>query len=160
LGCAFDLRRRLNGRAETTVSLEIISWYFFLMKEAPMKAKAPVPQSKEIAVIAKATLRAAEHLGLSAKMLARVIGVSEPTISRLKTGAAVLERGGKPFELAVLFVRLFRALDAIAGGDETVARAWLVNSNLVFDEAPINRIMSIAGLLDVIAYLDARRAIL
>jgi hypothetical protein len=36
----------------------------------------------------------------------------------------------------------------------------LVNPNLVFNEAPINRIMSIAGLLDVIAYLDARRAIL
>jgi hypothetical protein len=93
-------------------------------------------------------------------MLARVIGVSEPTVSRLKTGAAVLERDGKPFELSVLFVRLFRALDAVTGGDEAVARAWIVNPNLVFDDAPINRIMSIAGLLDVIAYLDARRAIL
>ena len=125
-----------------------------------MQAKAQISPSKESAVITKATLRAAERLGLTAKMLARVIGVSEPTISRLKTGAAVLERGGKPFELSVLFVRLFRALDAMTGGDEAIARAWMVNPHLVFNDAPIHRIMSIAGLLDVIAYLDARRAIL
>ncbi|MCW2318974.1 hypothetical protein M2322_004543 [Rhodoblastus acidophilus] len=92
-------------------------------------------------------------------MLGKVIGVSEPTVSRLKTGAAVLERDGKPFELSVLFVRLFRALDAMTGGDEAVARVWLASPNLVFNDAPINRIMTIAGLLDVIAYLDARRAI-
>jgi DNA-binding XRE family transcriptional regulator len=125
-----------------------------------MKTETHISQPREGVVIAKATLRAAERLGLTAKMLARVIGVSEPTISRIKTGVAVLERNSKAFELLVLFVRLFRALDAIVGGDEAAARAWLVNPNLVFNEAPINRIMSIAGLLDVIAYLDARRAIL
>jgi predicted transcriptional regulator len=125
-----------------------------------MRARTHIPQPSESAVITKATLRAAERLGLTAKTLARVIGVSEPTISRLKSGAAVLERGGKSFELSVLFVRLFRSLDAIAGGDEAVARAWLVNPNLVFKEAPIHRIVSIAGLLDVIAYLDARRAVI
>ncbi|WP_264583477.1 MbcA/ParS/Xre antitoxin family protein [Rhodoblastus acidophilus] len=128
------------------------------MKAASKSPKTPSP-SKETAVIAKATLRAAERLGLTAKMLGKVIGVSEPTVSRLKTGAAVLERDGKPFELSVLFVRLFRALDAMTGGDEAVARVWLASPNLVFNDAPINRIMTIAGLLDVIAYLDARRAI-
>jgi predicted transcriptional regulator len=125
-----------------------------------MRAKTHIPQPSESAVITKATLRAAERLGLTAKTLSRVIGVSEPTISRLKSGATVLERGGKSFELSVLFVRLFRSLDAIAGGDEAVARAWLVNANVVFKEAPIRRIVSITGLLDVIAYLDARRAVI
>jgi hypothetical protein len=127
--------------------------------EVTMKAHAHSSSTSESAVIAKATLRAAERLGITSKILARIIGVSEPTISRLKTGAANLERGTKPFELAILFVRLFRSLDAIAGGDETVARAWLVNQNTVIGDAPVNRIISIAGLLDVIAYLDARRAV-
>ena len=36
----------------------------------------------------------------------------------------------KSFELALLFIRLFRSLDAIVGGDEAVARAWLRNENL------------------------------
>ena len=71
----------------------------------------------------------------------------------------LLERGTKPFELAVLFVRLFRSLDAIVGGDEGIARAWLKNANTAFDGAPIEKIQSISGLVDVIAYLDSRRAL-
>jgi uncharacterized protein (DUF2384 family) len=125
-----------------------------------MKTEALVSRPAETAIVAKAVLRAAERLGMTAKTLSRVIGVSEATLSRLKAGTAQLERDGKPFELSVLFVRLFRSLDAIVGGDERAARAWLVNRNLVFEDSPINLIVSVAGLLDVIAYLDARRAII
>ena len=76
----------------------------------------------------------------------------------MKTDDFSLAPGTKPFELAVLFVRLFRSLDAIVGGDPQVARAWLVNSNEALDGRPADKIRTIAGLLDVIAYLDARRA--
>ena len=116
-------------------------------------------RATEAAVVAKAAVRAAERLGLPARTLATVIGVSEPTLSRIKTGKAVLGRGTKPFELAVLFVRLFRSLDAIVGGDEVVARAWLRNPNTALGAAPLERIVTIPGLMDVIAYLDARRAL-
>lgn len=119
---------------------------------------APV-KSSESAVVGAAVLRAADRLGLKARTLARVIGVSEPTLSRIKSGASALERGTKPFELAVLFIRLFRSLDAIAGGDERVARAWMINPNTALGAPPIDRIVTIPGLLDVIAYLDARRAL-
>ncbi len=116
-------------------------------------------RAEEGAVVTRATLRAAARLGLKARKLAQVIGVSEPTVSRLKSGSVVLERGSKSFELAILFVRLFRSLDAVTGGDETVARAWLVNPNTALGGAPIDRIVGITGLFDVIAYLDARRAL-
>ncbi|TIU59979.1 MAG: DUF2384 domain-containing protein, partial [Mesorhizobium sp.] len=53
----------------------------------------------------------------------------------------------------------FRSLDAIVGGDESIARAWLKNANTAFDSAPIEKIQSISGLVDVIAYLDSRRAL-
>ena len=109
-------------------------------------------------VVTKAVLRAAEQLGVTAKALSSVIGVSEASLSRMKTDDFSLAPGTKPFELAVLFVRLFRSLDAIVGGDPQVARAWLVNSNAALDGRPVDRIRTIAGLLDVIAYLDARRA--
>lgn len=110
-------------------------------------------------VLAKAILRAAERLGLTARMLGAVVGLSEPTISRLKRGEFILERGAKPFELAVLFVRLYRSLDAIVGGDETVARAWLRNDNTALGGKPIEKIETVSGLVDAIAYLDARRAL-
>jgi len=58
-----------------------------------------------------------------------------------------------------LFIRLFRALDAIAGGDEAVANAWLKNENLALGGAPLVLIQSVPGLVHVLAYLDARRAL-
>jgi len=113
----------------------------------------------ENTVLTRATLRAADLLDITARMLASVIGVSEATVSRMRRQEVLLERGTKPFELAVLFVRLFRALDAIVGGDETIARAWLKNANTAFDGVPLEKIQTITGLVDVIAYLDSRRAL-
>ncbi|MDX3928785.1 MAG: MbcA/ParS/Xre antitoxin family protein [Shinella sp.] len=113
----------------------------------------------EGAVITKAVTGAAERLGLTARALAMVIGVSEATVSRMRKRDFLLERGTKPFELAVLFVRLFRSLDAITGGDEAVARAWMTAENRALGGRPADRIASISGLTDVLAYLDARRAL-
>jgi hypothetical protein len=58
-----------------------------------------------------------------------------------------------------LFIRLYRSLDAIVGGDGAVARSWLRNDNTVLGGKPVDLMRTIAGLMDVIAYLDARRAI-
>jgi len=71
----------------------------------------------------------------------------------------VLEASSKPFELALHLVRLFRSLDAIVGGHQAVARAWLANENTALAARPLDLIQSIAGLMNVIAYLDARRAL-
>ncbi|MBN9548240.1 MAG: DUF2384 domain-containing protein [Alphaproteobacteria bacterium] len=124
-----------------------------------MQRPAAATATAENAVITKATLRAADLLDITARTLALVIGVSEATVSRMRRQEFLLERGTKPFELAVLFVRLFRSLDAIVGGDETVARAWLRNPNTTLDGTPVEKILTIAGLVDVIAYLDSRRAL-
>src|SRR5262245_52227822 len=113
----------------------------------------------DAAVATKAVLRAAERLGLSNKVLARVIGVSEATVSRMSAGSYQLARGEKPFELALLFVRLFRSLDAIVGGDETVSTAWMRSDNLALGGTPLTLIQSIPGLVHVLAYLDARRSL-
>ncbi len=119
----------------------------------------PAAPPQEAGVITKATLRAAEKLGIRNNVLARIVGVSEPTVSRMRKGEYVLERGQKAFELAILFVRLYRSLDAIVGGDESVAADWIKNQNTVLDSKPIELIQTVAGLADVIAYLDSRRAL-
>jgi hypothetical protein len=111
-------------------------------------------------VLGKAVLRAANHLGLSARALGDVIGLSEPTVSRLKRGEFALARETKPFELAVLLVRFYRSLDAIVGGDETVAKAWMRNDNTALGGKPIEMIKTVPGLVNAIAYLDARRAVI
>lgn len=110
------------------------------------------------AVVTKAALRAAAHLGLSNRSLARVIGVSEATVSRMGAGTYVLKTEDKAFELALMFLRLFRALDALAGGDAQTSRAWLRNENLALGGVPIVLIESLSGIINVVGYLDAQRA--
>jgi uncharacterized protein (DUF2384 family) len=111
------------------------------------------------AVVTSAALRAADRLGLNGTVLARIVGVSEPTISRMRRGDYRLTREQKPFELAVLFIRLYRSLDAIVDGDDQVAQSWMRNENTLLRGRPLDLIQSVAGLTHVIQYLDARRAV-
>jgi hypothetical protein len=111
------------------------------------------------AVVSKALLRSAELLGLTARELSTVVGLSEPSISRLKRNEGTTgPLTGKSYELALLFIRLYRSLDAIVGGDDTVARQWMRTDNTMLGGKPLNRIKTIDGLAHVLAYLDARRA--
>jgi predicted transcriptional regulator len=125
----------------------------------PVAVKSPQVRSDQRTVLTKAVLRAADKLAVSQAALASIVGVSEAQISRMRSGDATLQPDSKAFELAVLFVRLFRSLDIIVGGDEAVARAWLANSNLALDAKPAEKIRTVPGLMDVIAYLDARKSL-
>jgi hypothetical protein len=111
------------------------------------------------AVLSKAVLRAAERLDLSNTALAKILGLSGPTITRMRQGAYTIERNDKAFELAALFVRVYRSLDAIVGGDDAVAAAWLKSDNTVLQDKPANLLQKVTGLIDVLHYLDARRAL-
>ncbi|MEO8798393.1 MAG: antitoxin Xre-like helix-turn-helix domain-containing protein [Polyangiaceae bacterium] len=108
-------------------------------------------------VVTKATSRAASMLGLSQKELARILGVSESTASRMASGKHVLDVGKKEGELALLFVRVFRSLDALVGGSEDKARAWLTAENTHVGGIPKERIQNVEGLVHVAQYLDAMR---
>ena len=125
-----------------------------MLRLEPRRAAA-----SESAVATKAALRAAGRLGLSNKVLGKVIGVSEATVSRMGSGSYTLTPSDKAFELAMLFVRLFRALDAVTGGDETVASTWLRSENAALGATPLVLIQSVSGLIHVLGYLDARRAL-
>jgi transcriptional regulator with XRE-family HTH domain len=123
-----------------------------------IKSKA-LSAPSEASVLTKAALRAAEQLGMTNKALANVIGVSEATVSRMRSGGFTLQPAHKSFELAILFVRFYRSLDAIVGGDHAVASAWLKNRNTALDSVPLTLIQTVSGLMNAIHYLDARRAI-
>ena len=122
----------------------------------PSPRPTPAPLS-DAAIVAKALTRAADRLHVNNKVLARIIGLSEASVSRLKKGDTPLEN--KPFELGVLFVRLYRSLDALTGGDDQVSATWLASPNSALSGTPLELIQSVTGLTQVIAYLDARRAL-
>lgn len=109
-------------------------------------------------VLSKAVARAAERLGLSRALLARVLGVSPATITRLYAGAYALDQGRKEWELALLFARAFRSLDSIVG-DAATAKKWLESENLGLNGRPIDLIRNTEGLVRVVQYLDASRGL-
>ena len=115
------------------------------------QGKAEAPE-----VLRKALIAAGERLGLRGKELAVVIGSSEASVSRLRSGRG-LDPATKEGELALLFVRLYRSLDALVGGDDEKARAWLHAENDHLGGIPAERIRTIEGIVDVVQYLDAMR---
>ncbi|HEY5974412.1 MAG TPA: antitoxin Xre/MbcA/ParS toxin-binding domain-containing protein [Geobacteraceae bacterium] len=111
-------------------------------------------------VLSKALIRAADQLDLSQASLSHVLGVSASTVSRLYAGVYQLAPEKKEWEFAVLLVRLFRSLDAIVGGIREDARRWLNSQNRALaDQKPVDLIISAEGLVRVVTYLDARRAV-
>jgi hypothetical protein len=107
-------------------------------------------------VLAKATLSAAARLGVRNRQLGEIIGTSEASISRLSAGRG-LDPSRKEGELALLFLRLFRSLDTLVGGDDAKARAWFHAENDHLNGVPAARVRTVEGLVDVVQYLDAMR---
>lgn len=108
------------------------------------------------AVLGKAVARAAERLGISKSLLAQVLGVSPPTVTRLYSGNYQLDPKRKEWDFALLFVRVFRSLDSMVGNEST-ARQWLNSDNLGLGARPIALICNTEGLVRVAQYLDASR---
>ena len=146
-------RDELHGNAEPAehaVSCKcMFSSLFFLVQQS---VTAPDPA----AVVARAVVATADRLGLSNRELATITGVSEASVSRLRHGRGV-HPDSKEGELALLLVRLYRSLDALVGGDDAKARAWMHATNVHLGGVPAERIRSVEGLVDVIQYLDAMR---
>lgn len=115
------------------------------------------PKADAAATLTKAVVRAAGLIGVTQQSLSRILGVSAATVSRMFSGQYRLapERG-KEWELAVLFVRMYRSLDAIFGHADA-AQQWLNGDNLALMGKPVELIQSTEGLVRVLHYLDAHR---
>jgi len=120
----------------------------------PTAAQRPDPA----AVLTKGLLRASELLDLTSATLARVLGVSEASISRIVSGARRVDPDSKEGELALLLIRVYRSLDALVGTDAAQRKAWMDSHNRGLNGRPLELIQRAAGLAAVVAYLDAMRA--
>ena len=115
------------------------------------------PAPDKAMVLGKATIRAAQELQLSHAALARVIGLSEPTISRIAGGRGI-DPQSKEGQLALLVVRLFRSLDPLVGSDAQKRHDWLRSHNKALNGTPAALIETPTGLVNALAYLDGMRA--
>lgn len=115
-----------------------------------------LPDDEQVLTVAVA--RAADLWRLTNETLGRIIGVSGPTASRIRSGQKRLLRDTKPFELGQYFIRLFRSLDALTGSDDESAISWLTTENTDLGGRPIDRIKTVKGLAEVSNYVDDFRA--
>jgi hypothetical protein len=124
----------------------------------PLQLRAPDPYGEEgAAVLARAFERAASAVGLSRAAQGRMLGVSEASLSRLAHGSRAIDARSKEGELALLFLRAWRSLDALCGGDGEKTRAWMQAENDHLGGKPAELVESVTGLVHVLEYLDAMR---
>lgn len=126
-------------------------------KDSPPRSRTGARPDRSV-VLTKAMARAAERVGLSTqKDLARVLGISPPSVSRMIGGSRSLDPDSNEGQRAVLFLRIWRSLDALVGGDERAARDWFWAPNQHLGGKPAERVGTITGLVHVADYLDALR---
>lgn len=113
------------------------------------------PQPGE--VLAKATVRASQLLGLSGAALGRTIGLSEPSVSRIVKGDKPIEPASKEGELALLLVRVYRSIDALVGTDDQKRQTWMNTHHKVLGGVPLKLVQRVEGLVATLHYLDGMR---
>ncbi|VAW84629.1 hypothetical protein MNBD_GAMMA18-2069 [hydrothermal vent metagenome] len=117
-----------------------------------LEQHAPQPE----AVLAKAVLNASLQLGLKQADLAAVLGIHRTAVSRLKSLPS-LDPKSKQGELALLLIRVARALFALTGGDNDWIQHFMQTSNKVTGGVPAEQIKSIQGLMRVLQFVDGVR---
>ena len=126
-----------------------------MARTAPTQLAMNKPQ-----VLTKAVVNTATYLDLPKGKLAHILGFSSATVTRLYSDTYRLSPDKKEWDFAVLLVRLFRSLDSIVGGAADDAKKWLASENKAFaGRKPVELIESTEGLVRVVTYLDACRAI-
>lgn len=123
-----------------------------------MNAAKPIVALGPESVLTKATLRAADLLGLQNADLAKIIGVSSATVSRYRNSGSEISPGTKPGELALLLVRIFRSLDPLVGADNELRTSWMHSHNKALGGVPAQLMRKPDGLTRTLAYLDGMRA--
>lgn len=109
------------------------------------------------ALVTRAFVEAGRELGMTLGQLARVVGVSESAMKNYSRGSANL-RSAKDQELSLGFIRVYRALFAILGGDREQMQHWMRTPNRhLNDQTPAQLVENYQGLAEVNVYLDAMR---
>lgn len=124
------------------------------------ESKSTTPEENKY-IIRKAVLRASKILKVNQKELSEILGFSESKASRLfnVNSDTYIEPNTKEWDLAVLFLRMFRSLDSLFGGQESEYILWFNSYNQHLQGRPCELVKKIEGIVEVVHYLDAYRGL-
>lgn len=107
--------------------------------------------AEDARVLSKVTRRAGEELGLSGTTVAAIVKRSRTRL------ADPMRPDTATGELALMFVRVYRGLYALMGGDADAMHRWLHGMNSATGGVPVEQMHRIEGLVGVLRYVDAMR---
>lgn len=113
---------------------------------------AAIQDVDKASVLAEAFINAGKNLGMNQADLAEIIGKDRSAISRGR-----IDPDSKAGELALLFVRCYRALYVLVGGNYQQMQHWMQAENLHTGGVPAKQSKTVQGLVTVLEYLDAMR---
>lgn len=102
-------------------------------------------------VLAKAVARAGLALGFTQDQTARILGRNRAVFTR------GIDPNDKTGELALLLIRVYRSLFVLVGQEGAPMRHWMQTENRHTGGVPAEQVQSVAGLVEVVQYLDAIR---
>lgn len=105
-------------------------------------------------VLTKATLRAAQLLGLEDIELARALGIDAKTLGDLRSGAAMLQHESAIGKRCLSLIRVHQALNNLVGGNPAQIQLWLRSRNSGIGAEPIQDFSTEAGLARVVTLLE------
>ncbi len=114
-----------------------------------------VQKADKAAVLMKAFNNACDAMHISAADKSSMLGVNASTLSR--NAGKGFSVDSKTAELQLHFIRLYRSLFAIAGGDAEFMYHWYSTNNTALNGVPAVLCLSIEGLFRTNQYLDAMR---
>jgi hypothetical protein len=103
-------------------------------------------------VLTRALVKAGKALGLTQMDLGVIVGRDRTALSR-----GALEPDTKSGELALLLIRIYRALFMLVGGEPRQMKHWMHTHNHHVGGVPAELVRSVPGLMRVVEYLDAVR---
>jgi len=101
--------------------------------------------------------RAIEDLRLTGGDVARITGISEASVSRLRKGNWKFQEGSKSYELALMLLRVHLTLKSVVRNNVGRMRDWLKAHNDALGSAPIALLTRIQGLVKVLRHLERMR---
>ena len=109
-------------------------------------------EADQAGVLAEAFSNAGRHMGMKQADLGAIIGKDRSAISRGR-----IDPGSKAGELALLFIRCYRALFVLTGGAPEQMAHWMRTYNHHTGGVPAEQVKTVQGLITVLEYLDAMR---
>lgn len=119
--------------------------------------KKQVRSKDKAAIVSKAVCKAADLWDIDNKSLSEILGISPSSVSRLRHDLFHISENTKEWELAMMFLRVYRGLDAYMGGQLENEKLWLNSRNTALNGVPIEMMQNIVGLANTVQYVDCMR---